>query len=143
MTETFKLQIENKSTDELLFIYRNPDDYQEAYVNLVFAELQNRNAELGNISQEVEEERRAKKEKMIAGRPGNEFYIVICFILALLGGFIGIIGGIVYSQSTQRDPYGEKHYVYDEATRKKGVLIIVIGIIMISLLVLWRSGDVY
>ncbi|MBC7873862.1 MAG: hypothetical protein H7Y01_07700, partial [Ferruginibacter sp.] len=67
--------------------------------------------------------------------PGDSLYIVLAFISALLGGFIGIIAGVVYNRS-KRNGY----YFYDKKTREKGGLMIIIGAFVLTGTIIWRVG---
>lgn len=124
---SFGEQAALKTSDELLAIYSNPEEYQESFVNAVADELKKRGVFIEDISQTNEQRKKEKDAAIAKGRKGNPLYIIICFIMAFLGGLVGFVGGLVYTFSTTRDSSGKKHYYYDDETRKKGKLITIIG----------------
>lgn len=122
----FEEQITAKSNQELIDIYINPDAYQPAFVNLAYAELTKRGLDLQEYAKlkaaNVQTHLESFKEKK-----GDELFITLGFVIALLGGIFGIVIGYIYSQSRQLTPSGEKLHVYDKPTRDKGRLMIIIG----------------
>lgn len=52
---------------------------------------------------------------------------------ALMGGFFGVLIGLVLLQSTKTLPNGRKVYTYDEITRKQGKTILYISLIVTSI----------
>ena len=78
-------------------------------------ELYKRNVSIEHFKQEREEKEKIKAEQQGKGIQGDSLYMTLAFISAFLGGLIGIIAGIVYSQSKK-----DGHYVYNEKTRKQG-----------------------
>ena len=131
MNFDFQEQVSQKSSGELLDIYINSDDYQEDFVNTVFEELQRRNIPLENVERQRKKKHQTKDESMLRGKSGHPMYIALGFISAFLGGFLGIVAGYVYSQSKHKgNPRGD-FYVYDEKTRAKGYVMLVVGIIVL------------
>ena len=131
----FTEQIVNKTDQELIQIFTNPQDYQADFVKAVTEELKNRGINLGKYQQEKDEREKVKNEQLEKGKPGDPAYITVGFISAALGGFIGIIAGIVYSQSKVK---GTSYYVYDEKTRKNGIIMMFIGIFVSLILSIWK-----
>jgi hypothetical protein len=133
MSIDFQEQITTKTDVELIDIYINQEDYQEGFVNAVAVELVKR-----NVSPERYQQKRKEKEVIITrqleeGIPGDQAFIALAFIAALLGGFIGIIAGYIYGQSKK-----DGHYVYDEKTRKYGNIILAIGVFVFLATIAWR-----
>jgi hypothetical protein len=52
------------------------------------------------------------------------------YFFSAMGGFFGVLIGLVLLQSTKTLPNGRKVYTYDEATRKQAKLIVVISLIV-------------
>jgi hypothetical protein len=82
-----------------------------------------------------------KQEQYAKVRPGNQAYIVLAFISAALGGFLGIVAGYVYSQFKHQDDFDVKHYVYDAKTRELGRVMMVIGIFVLLATIIWSLSQ--
>ena len=135
MNFDFSEQVVNKTDQVLIQIFINPQDYQGDFVKAVTVELNKRGINEGKYRQEKDEREKTKKEQLEKGRPGDPVYMTVGFISSGLGGLIGIIAGIVYSQSKVK---GTSHYVYDEKTRKKGITMMFIGIFVFLILSIWK-----
>ena len=121
----FKEQVVSKTDQELIAIFINPQDYQKNFIQIVNEELTRRNVNLKNYQQEKDRKQKITNETLERGRPGDPFYITLGFICAFLGGFAGVIVGYIYSQS--KDKTASQYYVYNEETRKKGIIMMFIG----------------
>jgi hypothetical protein len=130
MNLDFQEQVSSKSNEELLDIYIHADDYQQSFVKVVVQELKKRNVSLESTERQKEEKQKTKDQSMAMGVPGDPLYIVLGFISAFLGGFLGIVAGYVYSQSKQKNNPRGDFYVYDEPTRTKGYAMLVIGLLV-------------
>jgi hypothetical protein len=108
MNSNFQEQVTAKSNEELLDIYKNPEDYQEEFLKSVSEELTKRNINTEKIDIHNEHRRKFTIEQLEKGKEGDPIYIILGFISAFLGGLIGIIMGYTYSQSKQRT--NEKTY---------------------------------
>ena len=134
----FQEQVANKTNEELLHIYANSDEYQEKFVETVSDELIKRNVNFEKVKLQKEQKERFARDLLEKGREGNHFYMVLCYISALFGGLIGIIGGYIYSQSKHKNNLGESYYVYNDYTRKQGRLMMIIGFFVTVLVLLWK-----
>jgi hypothetical protein len=134
----FQKQIAGKTDQELLDIYVDSDDYQEEFVNQAYHELTKRGVSLEKSEKEKETKSRLSKELLGHDRKGNELYIILGFVSAVLGGLIGIIAGYTYSQSKKYAPSGESYYVYDKQTRDKGRAMMIIGIFAFLVSLIWK-----
>lgn len=76
------------------------------------------------------------KHQLQAGKSGSPVYIFLCFILALLGGLLGIYAGYIYSQSKIKDSDDQEFYAYNEQTRQYGKIIMWLGIGVLLFLLL-------
>lgn len=61
--------------------------------------------------------------------PGDKFMIAAGFLLALLGGLLGIALGWSYATLKERDATGKEFYRYDTRTRELGRLMMYLGIV--------------
>jgi hypothetical protein len=128
MEFNFVDQIKQKSDEELTDNYINARDYNPEFVKLVEEEIKIRNINIDTSRQIKDNKEVVTKQKLQEGKDGSPLYILICFILAITGGFLGIYAGYIYSESKITDIDGEKFYVYNEQTRKKGKIMMWIGI---------------
>ena len=130
----FQDQIIHKPDQELLDIFVNSDDYQPEFVKQVYDELTKRGVTLEKYEKEKEARAGLSEKALQQGKKGDEIYIVLGFISALLGGVIGIIAGYTYYQSKEEGPNGNRYYIYDEKTRKQGQVMMIVGILVFLLL---------
>ncbi len=137
MQPDFTLQIKKQTDQELTDIYNNPGNYNPTFVKLVEEELRLRNINIESYTQVREQNEEVRKQQLQQGKKGSPLYILLSFVLALLGGLLGIYAGYIYSQSKIKDSDEEQYYVYDEQTRHWGKIImwLGIGIFLFSLLV--------
>lgn len=124
----FTDQIKQKTDKELTDIYINAKDYNPDFVKLAEEELQSRNINLVGSAKQREEVEQAVTEELKQGKDGNPLYIFLCFVLALLGGLLGIYAGYVYSQSKKTAANGESYYAYNKETRKLGKIMMAVGV---------------
>jgi hypothetical protein len=123
----FTDQIKQKTDKELTDIYVNAKDYNPDFVKLAEEELQARNINLAGSTKQREKVEQAVTEELKQGRDGNPIYIFLCFVLALMGGLLGIYAGYVYSQSKINIANGESYYAYNKETRRLGKLMMMVG----------------
>jgi hypothetical protein len=67
-------------------------------------------------------------------KPASPGLIIAGFIFGFLGGLVGLLIGYVLWKGTNIVD-GEKKFKYDEASRKKGMYIFVLSIVMIVIYV--------
>ena len=67
------------------------------------------------------------------GKPGG-WLIPVGYVLAVLGGLLGIIIGGVMWRSKDKLPNGEKVSRYDARTRRHGLIMFIIGIVMVIII---------
>lgn len=140
MQPDFTQQINNQTNQQLTDIYKNPSDYNPEFIKLVEKELQLRSIDLETYSEVREQNEELRKKQLQQGKKGSPLYIFLSFILALLGGLLGIYAGYIYSQSKVKENE-EQYYVYDEQTRHWGKIIMWTGIgIFLFILLVRTSG---
>ncbi|RXK62021.1 hypothetical protein ESA94_03115 [Lacibacter luteus] len=125
----FTDQIKQKTDKELTDIYINSRNYNPEFVRLAKEELLARNIVLENFAVQKQEAEQSVKEELKEGKDGNPLYIFLCFMLALLGGLLGIYAGYVYSQSKIKTDGGETYYAYNKQTRQMGKLMMLVGVL--------------
>jgi hypothetical protein len=128
MHPDFQNQIESKTEEELLEIYLHSDQYQSEFAELVEQELTGRKVDLSSYKLRKEHRIAYYTELYKDGRPGNTVYIILGFVSALLGGFLGIWTGYVFSQSKHKEFGDGSFYVYDQKTRNMGIGMMALGI---------------
>lgn len=128
MNESLLEQIKAKTDKELLEIYVNDFNYQAAFVELAKEEMIRREVPFEQTNEIKEKKQTIRKSELSQGKQGSPVYIIICGILALLGGLTGIIGGYIYAYSKVSDVDGMKYHAYDKDTRYWGRIIFFIGI---------------
>lgn len=138
MDFNFEEQIKSKTNNELTEIYINPKEYNLDFVKLAELELTKRNVDLDLSKEAKKETSKLGNTNLAKGKQGSPLYIFICFVLAFMGGVLGIFAGYIYNQSKTTNLEGEKFYVYNEDTRKWGKMIMWVGSIFF-LFYLWRK----
>ena len=137
----FTQQIKKHTDQELADIYSNSDDYNPEFVELVKNELQLRKVNIEPLTEIKEHNGELNNQQLQQGKKGSSLYIFLSFVLALLGGLLGIYAGYIYSQSKIKNNQEGEYYVYDEPRRQWGKIIMWmgVGIFLFSLLV--RKSD--
>ena len=77
-------------------------------------------------------------EEQRAPEKGNISWIIAGFATAFLGGLLGVILGWNYYTEYKKLPNGEKVYRFDSSTRKKGKVMMIIGLSVIVLAIASR-----
>jgi len=134
----FKEQIAGKTDQELLDIYSNSGEYQDSFVMLARQELLDRGVRLEEIEKEKDSKLALFKSEFENGKKGNEVYIILGFISAVLGGLLGIIFGYIFSQTKHSGPDGERFYVYEKKTRDLGRIMMLVGVFMLLISLIYQ-----
>jgi hypothetical protein len=132
--------VKSKATDELILIFREWTKYAPGMVQAATAELQFREIDLSGYIAEKEDAIRQNEAYLSIGKKGNSMYLMLCFIMALLGGFLGIFAGYIYAYSKTKSYSGKLFYVYDEPTRKYGKNIFAVGLVICIIVVIVKLG---
>lgn len=122
------------TTDELVEVVKKPDEWSAYDVTLTRHILHHRGITVNNdhMNALVRERIRTLAEH---DKP-SPFWLATGFVLAVLGGLGGILFGLQYVNDTKKLPTGQKVYTYDEATRRKGKRMLLIGGVVFGALVL-------
>lgn len=70
-------------------------------------------------------------------QPASKGLVIAGYIFAVLGGLIGIAIGAVIWKSTVKVE-GEKKFKYDEASRKNGMYILILAVVMMVIFTAMR-----
>lgn len=138
MNFDFQSQIKIKTDDELLNIYRDFDQYQDNYLEIVSKELETRGIDFTNLKLRKQHKEEFMLEQLEKGKPGDPVFITLGFISALLGGILGIIAGYVYSQSKNKDWGDGTYYYYDLRTRNFGTGMMLLGLFVLIISFLYK-----
>ena len=136
MTFNFHNQVQSKSNEELLNIYADYDQYQDNYLEIVSDELEKRGVDFSSLKLRRQHKEAFIAEQLEKGKHGDPVFITLGFIVALLGGLLGIFARYFYCQSKNKELGDGTHYYYDLKTRNlgTGMMILGISILIISLL---------
>lgn len=133
MIDDFHNQIGQKTDQELIDIFLNDYQYQDEFAQLAIRELEERGVDLTSYRLRKQHKDAYILERLEEGRSGHPAYIVLGFVSALLGGFLGIVAGYIYCQSKHKELGDGTHWVYDLKTRNLGTGMMVLGIIVLIL----------
>jgi hypothetical protein len=121
------------STEELLEVLRKPEEWSKNDVALTRKILAEKGVAIPE--EEVRRLKEAHREEIRKPIAGSRGWIITGFILTILGGVIPIAMGWNYYANTKTDLSGQKHPVYDTATRRTGLIMIAVGVL--SLVAWW------
>lgn len=122
--------------DELKDILIKKDEWNELDVLLSQKILKDRGVEI-NLD-EIEKERELRELELQQPEGGQTGWILFGYLMALLGGFIGILLGYSLWLSKKKLPNGTKVPAYTNDIRKHGKIIFYIGVVMFVLLFMLR-----
>lgn len=126
--EDFENQIKEKTDNELAEIFLNAHDYQPEFIKLVELELVERKIPLDLMSFLRKKKDDISDETLKIGKQGNQFLIIVAFLLSVYGGVWGFVAGYHYAYSKHKSANGTQYYYYyNESTRKYGRLMIIVG----------------
>ncbi|MBC7439749.1 MAG: hypothetical protein H7250_07185 [Flavobacterium sp.] len=145
LSETSKIEIEkiekdyyllSFSDEELKDVIYKSDEWNKFDVELAHKLLKERGIELT-----TEQIKNIKKDRIIAlSQPeeSQKIYIIVGYVFALLGGFLGIFIGWHLLTYKKTIPDGNQIYAYSENDRKQGNRILIIGSIFTVIWILFR-----
>jgi hypothetical protein len=124
------------SDEELYNIVKKKDEWGRYDLALAKKLLKKRGKEITKL-----EENELRTERMIElSEPdvSSNSWILIGYLIALLGGFIGIIWGVFLFKYKKTLPNGERVYGYTETQRRHGVFITLLGVICLTYWIIIR-----
>ncbi len=117
------------TNEELIDLVAKSDEWSHFDVLLAKKILKERGTELSDEQvSKLKTERLEELSKPEDSQPG---WVAAGYIMAFLGGLIGILIGWHLSSHKKTLPNGEQVYGYSESTRKHGRRILILGLVMI------------
>ncbi|MCK8520443.1 hypothetical protein M0D21_02625 [Aquimarina sp. D1M17] len=124
------------TNEELYEILLKADEWNEFDYKLAQKILEDRGK---SIDEELLNSLKTERLKQLAKPEGNQKpWIVVGYIFAIMGGFLGLIIGYFLWTSKKTLPNGQKVYSYSEKDRKHGKYLFYIGIIFFPIFFLIR-----
>lgn len=125
------------SNEELLEIVSEPDSWCALDRKLAKKLLKDRGIEISDNLEKTFFDKRIKD--LSKKEESSTIWMVVGYISALLGGFIGIAIGLTLWTHRKTLPNGERIYVYKSTDRTHGMIISLIGIFVFLLTVFYWS----
>ncbi|GAB5418968.1 MAG: hypothetical protein Crog4KO_00510 [Crocinitomicaceae bacterium] len=129
------------SDDELKKVLAEVSEWSELDVLLAKKILLDRKVEIDET--QIKQNQEERIEELQKPESGQEVWIVLGYILSLLGGLFGAILGYALWQAKKRLPDGSKVFAYDSSARTHGQIIFFISIaVLLSVLILRFLGAI-
>lgn len=150
LSELAQSELDHVSPDHYLFSYTNDellnvlvekDEWNETDVLLSEKILIDRGVtiDFNKIAQQSEE----RNAELSKPKGGQAFWVVIGYISAFLGGFLGLVIGYFIWKAKNKLPNGKKVPAYSEKLRKHGLAIFLISLIVFpTMLILRLASDI-
>lgn len=122
--------------EELIDVITENQEWSEFDVALSTKILKER--EIVISEEELVQRRKERIEKLSKPEEGQGLWIILGYIFALLGGFLGLLIGGVLWQTSKKLPNGDKVPRYSPSVRNQGKIIFIISAIILSLGVIMR-----
>ncbi|MDD5151493.1 MAG: hypothetical protein PHC28_13630 [Flavobacterium sp.] len=124
-------------TDKELFeLIAASDEWSQFDVTLAKRLLKERGKEI--TPDEIEKIKSKRIEELSKPEEGQTTYIIIGYITAVLGGFLGIFIGWHLATFKKTLPNGDRIYAYSENDRKQGNRILIISVVFFVIWLLFR-----
>lgn len=124
------------SNDELMDVLTKPHEWNTFDVVLAKSILRKRNVHL-NL-EKIEEKKQEHLDQLVEPEKAKQIWIVLGYIFAFFGGFLGLLIGSTFYYTKKVLPDGSKVPVYDENTRKHAFQIFVISLIVFPVAILLK-----
>ena len=115
------------STEELLDVVRKPDEWNALDRKLARKLL----AERGEAVPANDALSTARMEELAEPARPQTWRVIIGYVLAILGGFLGVFIGYHLNTAKKTLPDGQRVYVYNAEDRSHGKWIFFIGVVML------------
>lgn len=124
------------SDEELIDVIKKSDEWNKFDVELAHKLLKERGNEI--TDEQINEIKKQRIVELSKPEEGQNIYIIIGYICAILGGFLGVFIGWHLLTYKKTLPNGNRIYAYSENDRKQGNRILILGGIFIVIWVLYR-----
>lgn len=124
------------SDTELLDVLIQKDEWNEIDVLLSRKILEERNVSI-DINQ-IEAQQKVRQAELSKPQGGQLGWIILGYLMAFLGGFLGLLIGYFIWHAMNKLPNGTKVYSYDEVTRKHGKIIFILSAIIFPIALILR-----
>ena len=123
------------SNEELIEVIKKSDEWNKFDVELAHKLLKERGNEI--TAEQINEIKTQRIIELSKPEEGQNIYIIIGYVCALLGGLLGIFIGWHLSTYKKTLPNGNRIYAYSENDRKQGNRILISGAIFIVFWILY------
>lgn len=124
------------SNQELLEVIEKSDEWNKFDVELAYKLLKEKGNEI--TAEQINEIKKQRIIELSKPEEGQNIYIIIGYICAILGGFLGIFIGWHLSTFKKTLPNGNRIYAYSENDRKQGNRILILGIVFTVIWILYK-----
>jgi hypothetical protein len=124
------------SDEELIDVIEKSDEWNKFDVELAHKLLKERGNEI--TDEQINEIKKQRIVELSKPEEGQNIYIIIGYVCAILGGLLGIFIGWHLLTYKKTLPNGNRIYAYSENDRKQGNRILILGGIFIVIWILYR-----
>jgi hypothetical protein len=124
------------SDEELIDVIEKSDEWNKFDVELAHKLLKERGNEI--TDEQINEIKKQRIVELSKPEEGQNIYIIIGYICAILGGLLGVFIGWHLLTYKKTLPNGNRIYAYSENDRKQGNRILILGGIFIVIWILYR-----
>lgn len=124
------------SSEELIDVIEKSDEWNKFDVELALKLLNERGNEI--TTKQINELKKQRIIELSKPEEGQNIYIIIGYISALLGGLLGVFIGWHLLTFKKTLPNGNRIYAYSENDRKHGNRILILGAVFIVVWILYR-----
>ena len=121
--------------EELIDVIEKSDEWNKFDVELAQKLLKERGNEI--TTEQISELKKQRIIELSKPEEGQNVYIIIGYVCALLGGLLGIFIGWHLTTYKKTLPNGNRIYAYSENDRKQGNRILILGTIFIVFWILY------
>ena len=123
------------SNEELIEVIEKSDEWNKFDVELAHKLLKERGIEI--TAEQINEIKTQRIIELSKPEEGQNIYIIIGYVCALLGGLLGIFIGWHLLTYKKTLPNGNRIYAYSENDRKQGNRILILGAVFIVFWILY------
>lgn len=124
------------SNEELIDVIEKSDEWNKFDVELAHKLLKERGIEI--TTEQINELKKQRILELSKPEDGQNVYIIIGYVFALLGGLLGIFIGWHLLTFKKTLPNGNRIYAYSENDRKQGNRIVILSGVFIVIWILYR-----